>query len=133
LIKDIITYSGGEKNRPEIGRFDAWLDYWSKHDGGLAGVVEHQARKHDRRPRQPDRLGAEMTHVGVECLGPGDAEEDAAQDGKAFEPVVGEIGDRVAWGEPEQHRRMLGDPPDAQQGNGGEPGRHHRTEGMSVV
>jgi hypothetical protein len=57
-----------------------------EHDGGLAGGVEHQARKHDRRPRQPDRLGAEMTEVGVECLGPGDAEEGATQDGKALEP-----------------------------------------------
>ena len=101
-----------------------------EHDGGLAGVIEHQARKHDGRPRQPDRPGAEMAHVGVERLGAGDAEEDAAQDGEARESAMGEIGDRVARVEPEQHRGVAGDAPDAQQGDGGEPGRHHRAEGL---
>jgi hypothetical protein len=45
------------------------------------------------------------------------------------EPVVGEIRDRVARVEPEQHRGVLGDTPDPQQGDGSEPRRHHRAEG----
>jgi hypothetical protein len=46
---------------------------------------------------------------------------------------MSKIGGRVARVEPEQHRRVLGDPPDAQQGNGGEPGRPHRAAGMSYT
>ena len=70
-----------------------------------------------------------MAHVGVERLGAGDAEEDAPQDGKSLEPVMGEIGDRVSRVEPEQYRRMLRDTPDAQQRNGGEPDCHYGAEG----
>jgi hypothetical protein len=52
-----------------------------------------------------------MSHVGVERLRSGDTKEDGAQNGEGFEPVMGEIGDRVARIEPEQHRGMLGNAP----------------------
>jgi hypothetical protein len=71
-----------------------------------------------------------MPHVGVQRLGAGDTKEDAAQHGKAFEPVMGEIGNRVARVEPEQHGRVLGDAPYPQQRYSDEPSRHHRPEGM---
>jgi hypothetical protein len=44
----------------------------------------------------PDRRGAEMPHVGGQRLGTGDTKEDAAQDREGFEPVMGEIRNRVA-------------------------------------
>jgi hypothetical protein len=44
------------------------------HDGGLTGIVEHQARKYDGRPSKSDRPRAEMSHVGIERFGSGDAE-----------------------------------------------------------
>ena len=49
--------------------------------------------------------------------------------------IVGLPGDTIevrglALHEPDQHRGVLGDTPDAQQGDGGEPHRHHRAEGM---
>ena len=34
--------------------------------GALAEIVEHQGRQHKKEPGLPDRLGAEMPHVGVE-------------------------------------------------------------------
>ena len=61
-----------------------------------------------------------MAHVCVQRLRSGDTEEHAPQDGKGLEPVVSEIGDRVARVEPEQYRGMLRDTPDAQQRNGGD-------------
>jgi hypothetical protein len=37
-----------------------------------------------------------MSHVGVQRLGAGDTKEDAAQDREGFEPVMGDVGNRVA-------------------------------------
>ena len=45
----------------------------------LAEVVEHQGGERDRKPAEPNRRGAEVTPVGVQGLGAGDGEHDAAE------------------------------------------------------
>ena len=50
-----------------------------EHDRGLSGVVENESRKDDEAPRQADRFRPEMSHVGVQRLGPGHAQKHAAE------------------------------------------------------
>ena len=102
-----------------------------QHDGGLAGIVEDEAREHDAEPGQADRRRAEMPHVGVERFGSRDAQEHAAEhqerreaarsnEAKAVERVHG---DEHGWivpdaGQPENRERQ-------------EPETHHGTEGLA--
>ncbi len=53
----------------------------------LAQVVQHQRRKHQRKPRDADRLLAEVPHVRVQRLAAGDDEEHRAEHGEAGEAV----------------------------------------------
>ena len=57
-----------------------------EHERRLPGVVEDQAWKHDRAPREPDRPLAEMAHIGVERLGAGHAEKHAPSTRKPVAP-----------------------------------------------
>jgi hypothetical protein len=43
--------------------------------GALTEVVDQQGGHHEREPRQPDRLLAEMAHVGIEGLGAGHSQD----------------------------------------------------------
>ena len=87
-----------------------------QHERGLAGVIEDQARKDERRPGQADRPGAEMAHVGIKRLGAGHAQEDAAEHQKARQPAREQIGESRARGSSaQQHRGMLHDSPKPEQ------------------
>jgi len=54
-----------------------------EHKGCLPGIVQDQAWKDDREPSKLDRPPAEMTHIGIERLGTGDAEKHRAKHQKA--------------------------------------------------
>ncbi len=61
----------------------------------LAQIVQRQAGKDEPDPGDLDRRPAEMAHVGVERLGAGDGEEDAAQDDEADSPWSRQEAERV--------------------------------------
>ena len=53
----------------------------------LPEVVQDERRQHQREPRQPNRLPAEVAHVGVERLTAGDDEKHGAEHGETHESV----------------------------------------------
>ena len=59
-----------------------------QHQRALAEVVQHQRGQHEDEPRGLDRQAAEMPHVRVKRLGPGDGEEHRAQHHEADEAVT---------------------------------------------
>ena len=73
----------------------------------LPEVVQHQRRQHQREPRQPDRMLAEVPHVGVERFAAGDDEEHGAEHRKSGEAVGDEEGDGVPRIEARQARPAL--------------------------
>ena len=48
-------------------------------DRTLSEIVEHQRREGDHEPREADRIGAEMAHVGVQRLTTGDSQHHGAE------------------------------------------------------
>src|SRR5438552_369266 len=58
-----------------------------EHEGGLTEVVEEERGKHEREPADADRLLAEVAHVGVERLAPGEREEDRTEDEEPRERI----------------------------------------------
>ena len=98
-------------------------------DRRLAGIIQHQAGKHDPRPGEADRGFAEMPHVGIQRLGAGNAEEDSAEHGKAAHAVAGEQAQAVKRIERDQHSRLAGDAPNAERADRDKPDQHDRPEG----
>ena len=76
----------------------------------LAEIVQDQRREHQRKPRQADRLLAEVSHVGVQRFPAGDDEEHGAEHGEAGEAVGGKERDGVTRIERAEDRRQAHDP-----------------------
>ena len=70
----------------------------------LAEVVDHEGDE-DPAPGPPDRLAAEVAHVGVERLAAGRAEDHRGEDQERREAVREEKGEPEERVEREQHRR----------------------------
>jgi hypothetical protein len=51
-----------------------------QHESALAEVGKHQGRENQVEPGEAYRLGAKVSHVGVECFGSSDGEHDRAED-----------------------------------------------------
>ena len=100
-----------------------------EHQRALAEIVQHQARQHEAHPGEPDRLRAEMPHVGVQRLGPGDAQHDGAEHDEGQHLVLDAELHRVGRRDRQQHVRdgctISASPSSA---DGEEPERHHRAE-----
>ncbi len=94
----------------------------------LAEIVADQRRQDEEQPRRLDRAAAEMTHIGVERLGPRHREEDAAENDKTHRPLFedeGEARQGIQGLEDLPGRRDLDD---AQRRVGREEHHHDRTE-----
>jgi hypothetical protein len=98
---------------------------------GLPRIVEDQAGEDQPAPREADRPGAEMAHIGIERLGPGDTEEHAAQQQKALPAMAEQIAQSMQRIDRGQHAGMVDQAGQPQHGDGGEPQQHHRAEGMA--
>ena len=95
---------------------------------GLAGVIQDQRREDKAEPGDADRFGADMTHVGVERLGAGDAQEDAAQQQEAGCAAFHQGVDGVSRIEAGENGGVLQDAIKAERADGEEPQRHDRAE-----
>ena len=80
----------------------------SQNQCALAEIVQHQRRQHEKRPAHADRLCAEMPHVGIQRLGPGDAQHDGAEHHEGQHLVLDAQHDRVARRDRQQHERVPG-------------------------
>ncbi|MHC2522020.1 hypothetical protein ACVMHW_007902 [Bradyrhizobium diazoefficiens] len=70
-----------------------------------------------------------MAHVGIHGFAPGDREEGCAEDREGdVKILVDQEFDGVERAERRQHGRRLDDAVDAERGEHGEPGQHHRSE-----
>ena len=94
----------------------------------LPGVAEQQRGQDDRIPGEADGPPPDMSHVGVERLGPGDGQEDAAEHDEAL-PVMGrQEPEGVKRVDGEKHRGGTQDATDAEDRDDDEPEQHHRPE-----
>ena len=75
----------------------------------LAEVVEDQRRQHQAEPREPHRALAEVPHVGIQRLGPGDGEQHGAEHHERGKSVPGDEAQRVQRVERVQHHRVVDD------------------------
>jgi len=82
--------------------------------GALAQIVQGQAGQDEAQPAHADRRLTEMAHVGVERLGPGHRQEDAAQDDEAEKAVVDQQHDAVVRRQGAQDREVVEDVIEAQ-------------------
>ena len=94
----------------------------------LAEVVQQQRRQHHAEPGDTNRTLAEVPHVRVQRLAAGDDEEDRAEHGEAVPAVLAEERHAVTGIERLEHLRRAEDPRHADERDGHEPHRHHRTE-----
>ena len=94
----------------------------------LAEIVEHQRRQHETPPGQPDRAAAEVSHVGVECLGAGEDQEDRPEDEEAAEAVALQVRQSMGRIERGEHPRVQHDAPHAEHRETTEPEHHESAE-----
>lgn len=96
--------------------------------GALAEVVEQQAGQDQAVPAPLDRLAAEVAHVGVQRLAPGDHQEHRAEREESGQPVADqEVHAEHRVDRPED-ARCVDDVRNAEDGEHAEPEDHHRTE-----
>ncbi len=77
-----------------------------EHQCALAEVVQQQAGPHEREPREPHGLLAEVAHVGVERLAAREHEEHGAQDRERDRGMLREQRERVAREQGREHVRL---------------------------
>ncbi len=102
-----------------------------QHNGGLAGIVEKQRRQDDGRPGDPDRLAAEMAHVGVHGFSAGHAKKHRTEDGEARDAMVDQERRRIKRIDRDDDVGRLGDADPAQDRDCQKPQQHHRPEGAA--
>ena len=94
----------------------------------LSQIIEHEGGQHEREPREPDGLLAEVSHVGVERLSARHDEKHRAEHRKAGEAVALEEPQCVPRVDGGQHLRRPADPHDAERGDRREPDDDDRTK-----
>ena len=95
---------------------------------GLAGVAQQQGRQHDGVPGRPDRVAAEMPHVGIQRLTAGDRQEHAAEDDETVPAMRDDEPDRVQRVDRQDHLRPPHDAGQAEHRDDHEPQQHDRAE-----
>ena len=99
------------------------------HQRALAEIVQHQAGQHEERPAQPDRVRAEMAHVGIQRLGAGDAQHHGAEHDERQHLVLHAQRDRVAAAKsPAARTGAARSRPAPSSADDDEPHRHDRAE-----
>ena len=94
----------------------------------LAEVVEDQRGEDEREPALADRVRAEVAHVGVERLGAGDREHDAAERDERLVAVVEQELGAVVGRERAEDLRVLERADQAAEREHAEPDDHDRPE-----
>ena len=94
----------------------------------LAQIIQHQRGQDQHDPRDLDGPTAEMAHIGVERLRPGDRQKHAAQHQKADHAVTAEKVKPVERIEGHDDARGVADVAGAEHRDGGEPDQHDRSE-----
>jgi hypothetical protein len=94
----------------------------------LPEVVEHQRRECQGEPSEPHRGRSEVAPVGVEGLGSGDSQHDAAEDEVPPDAVVEQEPDPPSGRQPLEHRGLLDDLVEADHTDRDEPDDDHGTE-----
>ncbi len=96
--------------------------------GRLPQVAQHQRRSDEHRPGQPDRPGAEVTHVGIQGLGAGHGQDHRARQGQGLDGVVHDERDRIVGGQRDEDTRLRQRVPQAEPTDDDEPQDHDRAE-----
>jgi len=84
----VATVAGAPRRDQQRRRGNMWKNGFSIAVGSritnaaLAEVVQRQCRQHQPHPGDPDRLLAEVPHVGIQRLGAGQREHDRADRGE---------------------------------------------------
>ena len=94
----------------------------------LAQIVEHEGRQHQSKPRQTDRLAAEMPHVGIQRLATRHDQDDRAEHHQTGAPFAHEEIGRVPRIERVEHVRLPHDAVNAQSRDRDEPETGDRSE-----
>src|SRR5579883_775561 len=119
------------ENRPERGEIEERIadrGWMFEKKSRLSGIVEKERRQHEPVPGGADRVSADMPHIGIERLAPGDRQEDPAENGKAAPPALPQKGDRISRVDRGEHLRMAQDAAYAQHRDHPEPEQHDRSE-----
>ena len=95
---------------------------------GLAGIAQQQRRQHDAVPSPADRALAEVAHIRVQGLAPGDAQEHAAKDHEPAAPRMNHEPNCVARIERRDDAGMMRDRHHAERRDDHEPEQHHGSE-----
>ena len=82
----------------------------------LAEIIEHQRGQHQEQPRRLDRPAAEMAHVGIERLGAGHGEENAAEHDEADRAMGAKERDPRRWAQRAQDDPGVGNVQSAEHG-----------------
>src|SRR5260370_13251931 len=99
---------------------------------GLSEIVEDEARKGQRKPCEPDRHPAEMTHVGIHRFAACYREKGGAQHREAdVEVLMHQEIEGIKRTDCGEHAGRLHDTVDAAQADHQEPGQHDRPEYMA--
>ena len=92
------------------------------HDCSLAGINQREAREDECAPREADRAGRQMAHIGIERFRAGNAQKDPTQHQKSCHPAIGRKPQAIARIERPQDRQVARNAPDAERRDGQEPG-----------
>ena len=103
----------------------------AQNERALADVVDHQRWEDHSKPGKPNRLRAEMPHVGVERFCTGDGEEHCAKDEESERREAPGKLQRLPGIERREHRRHLHDRNRAEHRKRAEPDHHAGPEELA--
>ena len=94
----------------------------------LAEIIQHQRRPHQREPRYPHRLLAEVTHVRIQRFAAGHRQEHSTEDPERQARSANQQQQRKGRAHRNQHRWILQQRRQSGHGQHQEPHQHDRTE-----
>src|SRR5207237_9524073 len=94
--------------------------------GTLPEIVQHESRKNEDEPRQPNRARAEVSHVGIQRFAAGHGQENSAENEKSVAMIRGKEPHRMRWIKRHQHVRFLHQMKKTECRDDHEPDEHHR-------
>ena len=94
----------------------------------LAEIVQQQRRQHDDHPGLPDRLFAEMAHIGIQRLATCHRQHDRTERDKRGPRFVREESGGIKRIDRHQNARRMHDRKQTERGNGYEPHHHDGPE-----
>ena len=99
-----------------------------QHHRALAKIVEGEAGENKPEPGHPDRRFSEMSHVGIQRLGAGHAQEHRAKHDEGGRPVRHKESEGMRGIQRCKDRRIIADMHQAERGEHQKPDRHQGPE-----